>query len=57
MSPDRIVEYFDGEEKLICKSLLSWMNEGSHAIPDEVFLAVDCQHGPKIPRCIQADLR
>lgn len=41
MSPDDIVGYFDGEEKLICKSLLSWMSEGSHAVPDDVFLAAD----------------
>ena len=40
-SPDEILKHFDGEQKLICHSLLSWINEGSHAIPDDVFVAED----------------
>ena len=32
MSFDEITERFDGEEKLICKSLLTWVNVGSHFI-------------------------
>lgn len=38
---DEIVDLFDGEEKLICKALFSWVNEGSHSIPDDVFMTFD----------------
>lgn len=41
MSFDEITERFDGEEKLICKSLLTWVNVGSHFIQDDVFAALD----------------
>lgn len=41
MSFDDILSRFHGEEKLICKSLLSWVNDGSHAVPDDVFVALD----------------
>jgi wobble nucleotide-excising tRNase len=41
MSHDDILAYFNGEEKLICKSLLSWINDGSHAVPDDVFITLD----------------
>jgi wobble nucleotide-excising tRNase len=38
---DEIVDLFDGEEKLICKALFSWVNDGSHSIPDDVFMTFD----------------
>jgi wobble nucleotide-excising tRNase len=38
---DEIVDLFDGEEKLICKALFSWVNDGSHSIPDDVFITFD----------------
>jgi wobble nucleotide-excising tRNase len=41
ISLDDVAASFDGEEKLICKSLLSWVNDGSHAIPDDVYIALD----------------
>lgn len=34
-----IVQSFDSvEEQLICKSLLSWINDGSHIIPDDLYI-------------------
>lgn len=41
ISPDDILGHFEGEEKFICKSLLSWVNIGSHSIPDDVFVTLD----------------
>ena len=36
---DTIIESFSTiEEKMICRSLLSWINDGSHAIPDDLYL-------------------
>ena len=34
MDKDKIIERFDGREKVICASLFSWVNDGSHnALP------------------------
>jgi wobble nucleotide-excising tRNase len=38
---DDILSKFDGEEKLICRSLLSWVNDGSHSVPDDLFHTLD----------------
>ena len=35
LNTDKIYSKFDGEDKLICKSLLSWVNEGSHSAHDD----------------------
>ena len=36
---DAIVDSFSSiEEKMICRSLLSWINDGSHTIPDDLFI-------------------
>ncbi len=36
---DDIVESFTTiEEKMICRSLLSWINDGSHSIPDDLYI-------------------
>ena len=36
---DTIVDSFETiEEKMICRSLLSWINDGSHSIPDDVYI-------------------
>lgn len=40
---DDIVDMFDGEEKLICGSLFSWINAGSHYVDDDLFVACDDQ--------------
>lgn len=38
-SDDTIINSFSTlEEKMICRSLLSWVNDGSHSIPDDVFI-------------------
>lgn len=36
---DKILEKFEShEEKQICKSLLHWINDGSHCLPDDLFI-------------------
>ena len=36
---DTIVDsFFTIEEKMICRSLLSWINDGSHTIPDDLYI-------------------
>lgn len=35
---DEICELFDGREKLICQSLFSWVNDGSHSIHDDLYV-------------------
>jgi wobble nucleotide-excising tRNase len=36
-----ILGRFEGEEKLICGSLLSWVHDGSHSVPDDLFHTLD----------------
>lgn len=38
INESELVEYFEGEEKIIFKSLISWINEGSHIINDDLFI-------------------
>ncbi len=38
---DKICEMFDGKEKLICKSLFSWINDGSHFAHDDLYVSID----------------
>lgn len=38
---DAICTLFDGEEKLICKSLFSWVNDGSHFAHDDLYVSID----------------
>lgn len=33
-----IIDSFEDEEKLVCRSLLHWVNDGSHVIPDDLFV-------------------
>ncbi|MBI1307054.1 MAG: AAA family ATPase [Bacteroidetes bacterium] len=36
---DKLIDSFhDFESKAICRSLLSWVNEGSHTVPDDLFI-------------------
>ncbi|MBM6383097.1 MAG: AAA family ATPase [Paenibacillus sp.] len=37
-SEDDILKKFDEEEKIICKSLLSWANDGSHFASDDLYI-------------------
>ncbi|MDR3064270.1 MAG: AAA family ATPase [Comamonas sp.] len=41
IDPDKIGEMFEGKEKLICKSLFSWVNDGSHFAHDDLYISVD----------------
>ena len=41
MPEEEIIDLFNGEEKLICKGLFSWVNDGSHSIPDDIFMTFD----------------
>ena len=38
---DKIHERFDGNEKLACRALLSWVNDGSHSAHDDLYVSVD----------------
>ncbi|MGZ8916284.1 MAG: AAA family ATPase [Methylobacter sp.] len=38
---DSICNYFEGKNKLICKSLLSWVNDGSHSAHDDLYVSID----------------
>ena len=42
---DEICSLFQGKEKLICKSLFSWVNAGSHYAHDDLYVSID---GPMI---------
>lgn len=38
---DDIIRRFDGEDKFICRALLSWVHDGSHSVADDVFHTLD----------------
>ena len=38
MGKDDICALFDGRDKLICQSLFSWVNDGSHSIHDDLYV-------------------
>ncbi|GIU01994.1 AAA family ATPase [Shewanella morhuae] len=38
MGKDEICKLFDGRDKLICQSLFSWVNDGSHSIHDDLYI-------------------
>lgn len=41
VDPDDICGKFEGKERLICKSLFSWVNDGSHSAHDDLYLSID----------------
>jgi wobble nucleotide-excising tRNase len=41
VDPDKICVHFDGKEKLICRSLFSWVNDGSHFAHDSLYVSID----------------
>jgi wobble nucleotide-excising tRNase len=41
MDRDVIAEKFAGQEKQICGSLFSWVNDGSHAAHDDLYVSAD----------------
>lgn len=38
---DRICALFEGQEKLVCNSLFSWINAGSHSALDDLYTSTD----------------
>lgn len=36
---DLIASFKNMQEKEICRSLICWINDGSHTIPDDLFIA------------------
>jgi wobble nucleotide-excising tRNase len=38
---DDLCAFFDGKEKLICKSLCSWVHDGSHYAHDDLYVSID----------------
>lgn len=41
INPDKICDMFEGKEKFICKSLFSWVNDGSHFAHDDLYVSID----------------
>lgn len=41
MDFDAICKTFDGKDQLICNSLFSWVNDGSHSAHDDLYLIID----------------
>ena len=41
VNPDSLCTRFSGPEKLICKSLFSWVNAGSHSVYDDPYFSPD----------------
>ncbi len=41
IDPDEICKHFEGKEKLICKSLFSWVNDGSHSAFESLYVSID----------------
>lgn len=35
-----IIEKFEGQEKIKCQSLISWVNDGSHYSPDDLYVEI-----------------
>lgn len=40
VNSDEICDMFEGKEKLICKSLFSWVNDGSHFAHDDLYVSI-----------------
>lgn len=41
IDPDDIFKLFDGQDQLICRSLISWINDGSHSAHDDICFSID----------------
>jgi wobble nucleotide-excising tRNase len=41
VNPDKICAMFEGKERLLCKSLFSWVNDGSHFAHDDLYVSID----------------
>lgn len=38
---DQLFMLFDGKEKMMCQSLCSWVNDGSHSVLDDLHVSMD----------------
>ncbi|MGR3662304.1 MAG: AAA family ATPase [Paracoccaceae bacterium] len=41
ITPEKIIANFEGKDKIICGSLMSWINDGSHYANDDLFISCD----------------
>lgn len=41
LDKDKFIEKFTGKDKQICGSLFSWVNDGSHAVHDDLYISAD----------------
>lgn len=41
ITPEDIIETFEGQDKIVCASLLSWVHDGSHFASDDLFMSCD----------------
>jgi wobble nucleotide-excising tRNase len=41
MDFEALCAFFEGKDKLICKSLCSWMHDGSHYAHDDLYMSID----------------
>src|SRR3546814_11136644 len=41
LDKDDICARFEGRDKIICNSLFSWVNDGSHSAHDDLYLSAD----------------
>lgn len=41
VDPDKICAMFDGKERLVCKSLFSWVSDGSHFAHDDLYVSIN----------------
>lgn len=41
MVPETVVSAFEGRDRMICESLLSWVNDGSHFAIDDLYATID----------------
>ncbi|MDD2890955.1 MAG: AAA family ATPase [bacterium] len=39
MDEKDLINKFEGQDKTICQCLISWLHEGSHSIPDDMFIS------------------
>jgi wobble nucleotide-excising tRNase len=43
LDKDDIVRKFEGQDQVICASLFSWVNDGSHSVHDDLYISQDEQ--------------
>ena len=41
VDPKDVCNFFSGKEQIICNSLLSWINDGSHYAQDDLYMSID----------------